>query len=725
MISVVLYGRNDTHGYNPHRRVALSLNCLAEVLTDAGDEIVFVDYNTPDLLPTLPEALADTLTSRCRSLLRVLRVRPGVHEARFASRTHLPIIEPVARNAAARRANPENRWLLSTTTDMIVVPRDERSLSEVCATLDDGFYGIPRFELPEWVWESFPRSDPGFVLTTLGTLGPGLRLDEPAVSHDWIRFDGPGDFQLVLHDDFFAIDGFDEEMLLGWHVDSNLSKRLLLRRGTIETLGEHVSGYHCNHHRTLTVYHATQDANDLYRFVADLETVDVPAQRSTWGLVEEKLEEIRLDGGTERAFTKAVTALTNTGPPPPRPFDSRTTKHALEYDSRHVLPFVADAIRGARPDATVGYLGTNPVLQELLAALLVSLGGNPLITADVEDESSPAELDRRSDLVVVDLGVESLSLTTPLAEQHGPDAARVRGGLVRSFDAFRRLVELERDRLRRGAHARAFVLVNSAAAFWNAYVLANLDVSSTTPHSRTRHGVVKASPRSGDDVAGMQRRAERLIRWMTRRDFGARALAVTIGREMEVADLDEYSGFGDGWAFPDRAAVRAVGPRADLRLAVGPDWGGPCSLTLSFDEILVAEGETVDVTLLANEVQVATCELPPPGPAEATPGLQDSTHPTIRTPMAWLHAWARDRGITKVAPLRAAYHRALGVRTSALELAGRKTESFPEPRFRWHVQLPSDAVRNGTIDLALLVGPATWSVVRRPGLPLRSLLVDR
>ena len=34
MISVVVYGRNDTHGYNHHRRVALSLNCLAEVLTD-------------------------------------------------------------------------------------------------------------------------------------------------------------------------------------------------------------------------------------------------------------------------------------------------------------------------------------------------------------------------------------------------------------------------------------------------------------------------------------------------------------------------------------------------------------------------------------------------------------------------------------------------------------------------------------------------------------------
>ena len=69
VISLLLYGRNDAHGYNLHRRAALSLNCLAEVLTDPDDEIVFVDYNTPDELPTFVEALADTLTERCLDLL--------------------------------------------------------------------------------------------------------------------------------------------------------------------------------------------------------------------------------------------------------------------------------------------------------------------------------------------------------------------------------------------------------------------------------------------------------------------------------------------------------------------------------------------------------------------------------------------------------------------------------------------------------------------------------
>ena len=148
MISVVAYGRNDQSGYNPHRRVALSLNCIAEVLTDSTDEILFVDYNTPDELPTLPEALADTLTERCRTRLRVFRVRADLHEARFGQVTHLPIVEPLARNVAVRRGNPANRWLLMTNTDMVFVPHHRSGLTGISETLRDGFYVIPRFERP-------------------------------------------------------------------------------------------------------------------------------------------------------------------------------------------------------------------------------------------------------------------------------------------------------------------------------------------------------------------------------------------------------------------------------------------------------------------------------------------------------------------------------------------------------------------------------------------------
>ena len=175
LISVVLYGRNDSYGYNLHKRAALSLNCIAELLDAPDDEILFVDYNTPDDLPTFPEAIRDTLTPRARALLRILRLRPA-HHRRFAEHSHLVALEPIARNAAIRRANPANRWVLSTNTDMIFTPRDGRSLSAIAATLPDGYYHLPRFELPETLWEMLDRGDPAGTIAAVAGWGSRYQI---------------------------------------------------------------------------------------------------------------------------------------------------------------------------------------------------------------------------------------------------------------------------------------------------------------------------------------------------------------------------------------------------------------------------------------------------------------------------------------------------------------------------------------------------------------------
>ena len=113
MISVLVYGRNDDYGYNLDKRVALSLNNLALFFESKEDEIIFVDYNTPDELPTFPESILDTLTSKVKAHLKVVRVRPHIHEICFGAKTHLPVLEPVARNVGLRFSNPKNQWILN------------------------------------------------------------------------------------------------------------------------------------------------------------------------------------------------------------------------------------------------------------------------------------------------------------------------------------------------------------------------------------------------------------------------------------------------------------------------------------------------------------------------------------------------------------------------------------------------------------------------------------
>jgi hypothetical protein len=130
LLSIVVYGRNDNHGYNLHKRAAVSINCLTEMLPDPADELIFVDYNSPDDLSTSPEAIRDTLTSRAKAMLRILRVRPEVHR-RFQQRTHLSGLGPVARNVGLRASNPANRWILSTHSDIILVTRKAPRLSEL------------------------------------------------------------------------------------------------------------------------------------------------------------------------------------------------------------------------------------------------------------------------------------------------------------------------------------------------------------------------------------------------------------------------------------------------------------------------------------------------------------------------------------------------------------------------------------------------------------------
>ncbi|MGH7086862.1 MAG: hypothetical protein ACREFN_17940, partial [Acetobacteraceae bacterium] len=338
MLSIILYGRNDSYGYNLHKRAALSLNCMAELLGADGDEILFVDYNTPDDYPTFPEAIRDTLTARARRLLRIFRVRPARHRE-FQDRTHLAALEPVARNVALRRSNPANRWVLSTNTDMIFVPRGHHSLGDVAATLDDGLYHTPRFELPETLWEGLDRLDPATVIRDIGQWGWALHLNEIVRGSEMILYDSPGDFQLATRADLLHIDGFDERMLLGWHVDSNLARRLGFLHGPPRSLAERFFGYHCDHTRQATPMHRPDRVqNDWQRWVEGVVGPGIPEQSGRFGFAGETIEEIRLDSQRDSYASLLGAALGGAMQEPTRIAYRQESYDKVGYDPRHVVP---------------------------------------------------------------------------------------------------------------------------------------------------------------------------------------------------------------------------------------------------------------------------------------------------------------------------------------------------------------------------------------------------
>jgi hypothetical protein len=502
MLSLVVYGRNDSYGYNLHKRAALSLNCMAEVLDDPDDEILFVDYNTPDDYPTFPEAIQDTLTAKAKQRLRIFRVRPSIH-ARYRGRTHLATIEPVARNVAVRRSNPRNRWVLSTNTDMILVPRRNGSLSAVVADFADGVYITPRFGIPEALWEGFDRLDAQETIAAVRRWGIAAHLNEVVHTDAINLFDAPGDFQLIRRQDLFEIDGFNEGMLLGWQVDSNIAKRLHLLYGRTSSALDHVFGYHCDHTKQTTPMHRREQIENDYKvFVGAVKTPGLPQQTATWGCVDDEVEEIRLGVNGAGVYPAMLAHLL------PSAIESTSNAYYTDnfwYDSRHVLPYVTDLIVTLPRSTSIAWTGVRRDMFALFAGAVDALGFREPLTVprSVAERLGagagirlldPQEFVETSDLFFFELGLirDESGHRRPRNRRVAPKMSNEE---TRALDAVRELfssaVEHERQRLvMHQAAPRRFAVVNCIYNVFEPMVNRSIVVTLTSFTSRIRHGFV-------------------------------------------------------------------------------------------------------------------------------------------------------------------------------------------------------------------------------------------
>lgn len=511
MISVIVYGRNDSHGYNLHKRAALSLNCIAELLDHADDEILFVDYNTPDDFPSFPEAIADTLTARARRLLRVLRVRPAQHR-RFAHLSHLVVLEPVARNVALRRANPANRWVLSTNSDMIFVPHTPGSLSAIVAGLPDGSYHLPRMELPESLWEGLDRRDPVACMARVGDWARRFHLNEVVESSfSSIRYDGPGDFQLMLRADLHEIDGFDEEMLLGWHVDFNIGQRLELRRGPTGTLEHALFGYHCEHTRQVTATHRPDSVqNDLHRFALDIAEARLPAQAESWGLAGEAVEEFRLDRARLRYEAALSAAIVEPQETPSRVMMASETWDRIGYDACHALPFLLDPLASYPPGTRIGWFGARADLLRLFTAAAGPLGFTTQVAVAEGAEwlgpvlpagahwAERAAIGADADVLVFDFGLPD-GCTGLDAAELPPELEFVAAGFRAMVRAERRLAQAKGA----GWVPRRFIAVNAIHNRFETLLRDHINAPRAPLGTRIRQGILLHHPSEAIEVQSL------------------------------------------------------------------------------------------------------------------------------------------------------------------------------------------------------------------------------
>jgi len=140
------------------------------VLSDADDEILFVDYNIPTTSHLHRRRLRHPDSGAAKSRLRVFRARPQQIPYRQAESTSPPSI----RNPEHRhpRSNPRNRWLLFTNSDMIFLPREGvADLTAAVRDLSDGLYIPAPIRTARTIVETFPEAIAAAILEMCSHLG--------------------------------------------------------------------------------------------------------------------------------------------------------------------------------------------------------------------------------------------------------------------------------------------------------------------------------------------------------------------------------------------------------------------------------------------------------------------------------------------------------------------------------------------------------------------------
>jgi hypothetical protein len=408
MISVVVVGRNDNHGYNLSKRVSSSLNSMAQMLSE-GDEIIFVDWNTPAGYPVMPISIKDDLLPETRSLLRIIRVPPSVHEL-VSEGSNRALIEPLARNVGIRRASPNSKWILSTNTDILFASPSGKNFRRIFQSLEESLWLTYRFEIPEFVWEELDRRNPkstsDFLLELYRENSILNRIRVDSVSDvDFPIPDGVGDFQLATKSLWEKSTGFPEEMKKGWHVDTRLTlqmDRITLNKPQLLN-EEDLLIFHQNHLRNSTAYHGTSETNSLSE-------VKKPYFNSvSWGLSEITLEEKNLDIRPEFFSLLPSTSQSSDARISSIPSDLGDLSKRLDYNLNRVRIFLTDEISILAKGSFVHCYSANKRTKMFLSQLCERFELNIAFQEleNLNDKSSESQNSNVS-LLILDYGVESI-----------------------------------------------------------------------------------------------------------------------------------------------------------------------------------------------------------------------------------------------------------------------------------------------------------------------------
>lgn len=272
----VVIARNDNYGGNLTERAGYCLNSLVETF----DEIIYVDWNTPDNKVSLIEEAKDFVKKSPK--IKWIRI---TSEQASEWTGHDPaaqsVCEVMARNIGLRRLT--SKFLVSTNIDVIC---PSRTILDKQIQPDSGFITTAKRGISLYILRELGTpSDILSVREKLVVLEPHYTQQPPiAIRGDdkYSLVSSPGDFQIAHRDVWYTIRGFEERLYKRGYTDTNIQQKAA-KAGIKISVDKLLPVWHIGHEGG---WGGTGGVNDMGLSL----NMDGTTNLETWGFSDIELE---------------------------------------------------------------------------------------------------------------------------------------------------------------------------------------------------------------------------------------------------------------------------------------------------------------------------------------------------------------------------------------------------------------------------------------------------
>ena len=269
--TAILTSKNDNYGGNLHHRATMCLTSLIE----NHDEVIFVDWKTKNnnsIINNIKHNLPH------QKKLKSIQVPKEFLEEKYPNISKYSMIESIGRNVAIRRA--EGDYIISTNIDIISTPINDNILSE------DIFYTVPRRDVDEGFHLSFNNYKELYE-SILNNRDSYRQKEKSSSTTDiWSLINCCGDYQIGHKNVWEKMKGFEESILFGCGIDTNVMKKASFY-SQIKTLDDHYI-FHLNHGKS-----SERDEDEEIAPMSDQKSIiqnfNNTENSENWGMFNENL----------------------------------------------------------------------------------------------------------------------------------------------------------------------------------------------------------------------------------------------------------------------------------------------------------------------------------------------------------------------------------------------------------------------------------------------------